>query len=151
MRMTPQSPRMTEYLDRQGGVQTESERLDNRAYSLLSLTDTCTIQTRTLAADTFGGQTETWADTYKAVPCRVVGASSAFGFGDERVFAGRLVHEADYLLIVKHSQALVVTDRITAVAGSDGVSKDAGPLEVLAVGKVLSERTVTQAILRRIT
>ena len=42
-------------------------RLDTEEY----LPDTCTIQTRSNAADGIGGQTVTWANTYTSVPCRI--------------------------------------------------------------------------------
>ncbi len=148
MRMSPQSMRMVERLDRQGVQQTERERLDNRAGALTALVDTCTIQTRTLTADAFGSQVETWADTYPLTPCRLM---TAFGLGAERLFASRLTQQADYLLLTAHGQALTVEDRITSVAGPDGVTKDAGPFEILAVGKLASDRASTQALLRRIT
>ena len=148
-RMAPQPIRMSEQLDRGGAAGTPRERQDSWQVSKAALPDRCTIQTRTLAADTFGSQVETWTSTYPAVACRLMGATA--GFGGERIFAARLINQADYLLVVAYEQSLSVTDRIANVTGPDGAIRDAGPFEILAVGKALSERAATQAMLRRVT
>lgn len=78
-------------------------RADAEAY----MPDTCTIQTVTRTADTMGGWTEVYADTYTLVPCHIWQLS-----GTERDVAGRMSEVTGWVLNVAHDQALTPTMRV---------------------------------------
>lgn len=78
-----------------------------------TLTAICTIQRRTLTSDGMGGWTESWANTYTNVACRV----DAERAGPELSADGRIVSVEAYLLTVKYNQDIQPEDRI--VYGTD--------------------------------
>lgn len=84
-----------------------AEQAAMQATQLLTLTDACTIQHRTLASDGAGGWTDTWTDT--TTVCRVapVGANEAILAGQQRIVANwkitlpanTVVHDEDRIAV----------------------------------------------------
>lgn len=69
--------------------------------------DTCTIQAVTRTRDSMGGWTETYANTYTAIPCHIWHQT-----GGERDVAGRMSEVTGWVLNVAHGQALDATMRV---------------------------------------
>lgn len=93
-----------------------------RAAIAVWLTDTCTIQRRTLSSDGLGGQTETWT-TLVTVACRITVAARRPP--QEQVYAERVTSEGEWLLTLPPG---------TDVQGKDRISVANGPtLEVTGV------------------
>jgi head-tail adaptor len=83
-----------------------------KATQALALPSTCTIERRSLVADTLGGYTETWATLASGVACRL----SAMSAPSEVVVAERWAGRAMYQLTVPAGQDVTADDRV--VVGS---------------------------------
>jgi len=91
---------------------TDGELTQARAdFEAQILDQTCTIQTATLTADGLGAFTESWADTYKNVACRlgVDGRAATLAIIGERES-----YPDSYTLNVMHDQAIAEGDRVVA-------------------------------------
>ncbi len=71
------------------------------------LPDTCTLQTVARTRDSMGGWTESYSNTYTAIPCRIWQQT-----GGERDVAGRMSEVTRWVLNVAHDQALDATMRV---------------------------------------
>ena len=100
--------------------------------------DTCTLQTRTLASDGMGGQTETWANTYTGVACRV--SPQQVGRG-ESIQANQVAATTSWVLTVAYNQTLAETMR--CVHGGE-------TYEIMELEDTHSNRTAKRAYMRRI-
>lgn len=100
------------------------------------LPDTCTIQTLTRASDGMGGWTETWADTYTSVPCRIWQKS-----GNEREVGDQGAEVTRWVLTVAYDQAIDATMRVV---------HDGRTYQVNDVNDTGSERAERRAWLTRI-
>lgn len=70
---------------------------------------TCTIQTKTAASDSMGGETYTWADAATAVPARLNRYDNR---EDPRGYGERTFIEADWVVSLPHDQAVTIDQRI---------------------------------------
>ena len=102
------------------------------------LPDTCDIQTMTRTADSYGGWTETWADTYEDVACRLAVMPLN---RPESIDAGQIASTTRWLLAVPYNQAIDATMRVV----HDGVT-----YEVEGVEDKQSHRPSRHAYLRRV-
>ncbi|NIN68418.1 MAG: head-tail adaptor protein [Anaerolineae bacterium] len=73
------------------------------------LPDFCTIQVQSEGVDTVGGPTESFANTYQEVPCRL----AAFIFRDrESILAGRIMTPGRFTLTLPWDQEISLKDRV---------------------------------------
>lgn len=70
--------------------------------------DTCTIQTVTAAVGAMGGLSDSFANTYTGVACRLDPA----GGGNETLVNEALEAESLWMLNIPYDQAISVTDRV---------------------------------------
>jgi SPP1 family predicted phage head-tail adaptor len=98
-----------------------------------SLPDTCTLQTVTVGADAIGGMTETWANTYTGVECRL----SPLTGGPEVIEGEQLSALNVYMLTVHHDQT--ITDKMRVV-------HDSVTYEIRSLHDTHSERTGRRAV-----
>jgi len=101
------------------------------------LPDTCTIQTLTETTGAMGGTSQTWANTYTNVACRV---DPVTGQG-EAVIAFALEGKALWRLNIPYDQAIDIEDRII---------HDSVTYEVASVEDTQSYRTIRRATLVRV-
>jgi head-tail adaptor len=101
------------------------------------LPDTCTIQTVTRTSDSQGGYTETWADTYTGVLCRLAPQRA----GGEQQTGEQLAALSLWVLTVTQSQALDETMRVVHSSET---------YEVTNVEDTHSWKTAKRAYLRRL-
>jgi SPP1 family predicted phage head-tail adaptor len=113
-----------------------AELTDMRAIADDFFPDTCTIQTRTESVDALGGVTQTWANTYTSVACRL----DPIG-GNEQVSNLVLEGESHWMLNISYDQAISIEDRVI---------HDGKTYEVAAVVDTQSYRTIRRAELRRV-
>ena len=73
-----------------------------------SFPDTCTIQTRT-ETNTKGSVAITYANTYTAVPCRLM---PTIREGREYVTAQKVTAVGRFVLTIPHDQVIAATDRV---------------------------------------
>ena len=99
--------------------------------------DTCTIQTVTRAEDDTGGYSESWANTYTGVACRMAPIRSD---QPERVEGDQVQALSRWILTVAHDQAMDETMRVV----HDGETYEVAHLE-----DTHSNRTAKRAYLRR--
>lgn len=109
-------------------------RLDQGDYQ----PDTCTLQTVTRVADSVGGWSETWANTYENVVCRVSPLSSGEGEDNN---GNQLASITDWVLTVAYDQALDVQMRCI---------HNSGTYEIERVEDTHSHRTARRAFMRRV-
>jgi head-tail adaptor len=102
----------------------------------LIMTDTCTIQTVSRASDGMGGFTETWANTYQNVPCRL----SPQG-GSGRVQGDQFTVVTGWVLDVAYDQAIAAGNRV--VLGGD-------TFDVLEVRDDHTDRILRRAAIKRL-
>jgi len=100
--------------------------------------DTCTIQTLTRARDNQGGWTESWANTYTSVSCRLSPENTA---QSERRAAGTIQAVTNWVLTVAYGQAIDETMRVV---------HDGETYEVVRVEDTHSNRTARRAHLARV-
>jgi len=100
--------------------------------------DTCTIQTVTQTRDTQGGWTETWANTYTSVACRVAPMLSQ---QQEEIQGEQVQALSRWVLTVAHNQALSEAMRVV---------HDSETYEVDHLEDTHSNRTAKRAYLRRL-
>lgn len=101
-----------------------------QAVQVLTLTDACTVNVRTLTSDGMGGYTEVWATT--ATVCRLAPAS-----GDELVAAGQQRGVMGWTITLPAGTTITAKSRITI--GSRN-------FEVLAVSGALTRETARVCI-----
>lgn len=114
----------------------ELESLRNAQESIL--TDTCTIQTVSQSSDGLGGFTDTWANTYTLVPCKLAPLGAGSGREDE---GAAFVVGAGWVLRLHWDQAISSGNRV--VLGGD-------TYEILSVEDDHTIRTARRARLKRI-
>lgn len=88
---------------------TADELADMRETVNESLPDTCTIQSKTTSSDGMGGFTETWANTYTGVPCRVKADNLN---PKELVENDTIKGKQTYTITLAHNQTVNSTQRI---------------------------------------
>lgn len=100
--------------------------------------DTCTLQTVTLTSDSQGGWTESWANTYTSVGCRLapVQTSEPEEIEDEQVQA-----LSRWVLTIAHDQTIDETMRVV---------HDSETYEVDHLEDTHSNRTAKRVYLRRL-
>lgn len=107
-------------------------RLDANDY----LPDSCTIQTVARAADTYGGWTETWSDTYTSVSCRL----AVMPLNRPEAMDGSQISSLTrWLFAVPYNQAIDATMRVV---------HDSVTYEIEAVEDLQSNRASRHAYLR---
>jgi len=109
-------------------------RVDAQDY----LPDTCTIQTATTARTTIAGYTETFANTYTSVACRLAPLRTDTG---EQLEGDQLAAMTRWILTVAHDQA---------VAEGNRVVHDSETYEVAHCEDTHSNRTAKRVYLRRL-
>ena len=100
--------------------------------------DTCTLQTVTRTADGVGGWSESWANTYTGVACRV---SQELSGQREGISGAQMASQTDWMLSVTHDQTLTAEMRV--VHGGH-------TYEVVSVADTHSNRTARTAKLKRL-
>jgi len=100
------------------------------------LPDSCTIQTLTESADSLGGVSLSWANTYTGVACRLDPVG-----GSEAVANLALEGQSGWMLNIPYTQAISVENR---------VAHDGKTYEVRAVVDTQSYRTIRRAVLTRV-
>jgi len=98
--------------------------------------DTCTIQTVTRTAGATGGITESWANTYTSVKCRLDPRGGAEGVSSDAVEA-----IGTWTLNIPYDQAISVEDRVVHTSKT---------YEVTAVWDTHSYSTIRRATLKRV-
>lgn len=99
--------------------------------------DTCTIQTVTRTSDGQGGYTDSWANTYTSVACRLAPEQGKYV---ESLEGEQLTVITSWVLTVAYNQALDETMRV--VHGSE-------TYEIVQLEDTHSYRTAKRAHLRR--
>ena len=99
--------------------------------------DTCTIQTRAQTADSVGGWTDTWSNTYAGVACRLAPKATA---QREALDAEQLDNLTAWVLTVAQNQVIDETMRVV---------HNSETYEVTYVEDTHSNRTARRAYLRR--
>lgn len=120
------------------GLLTAGELTKLRATASAMLPGTATIQTRSTVSDGMGGVTESWADTYTLVPCKldIAGRQATLpGEGDQFQ-----VH-SPWVLTIAYDQAIATGNR--AIVQGD-------TFEVLNVADDHHYRTLRRAELKRV-
>jgi head-tail adaptor len=100
--------------------------------------DTCTLQTLTRASDGQGGWTETWANTYTSVSCRLAPVRAA---QSEQIEGGQLAAMSPWILTVAHDQAIDETMRVVHASET---------FEIAHLEDTHSNRTAKRVYLRRL-
>ena len=100
--------------------------------------DTCTIQTVSLASDGMGGQTETWANTYTGVSCRLMPQQRGQG---EELQANQVQATTEWILSVAYNQTIDETMRVV---------HNSETYEVVAIHDTHSWVSAKRARLRRL-
>ena len=77
------------------------------------LPDTCTIQTLTRTKDAIGGWSNTWANTYTSVVCRIWKVVSANQKGREPIVGDQPSEVTSWVMNVHWDQTLDNTMRVT--------------------------------------
>jgi hypothetical protein len=72
------------------------------------LTDTCTIQDKSYAADGGGGNTVTWSDAATSVKCRLAPLTK----GMPAVRGDRIDYKTDWIIHVPYDQAISAEQRV---------------------------------------
>jgi SPP1 family predicted phage head-tail adaptor len=119
-------------------VISDAELTDMRALADDFFPDTCTIQTRTESVDALGGVTESWANTYTSVACRLDPVYAGQG---EQISNMVLEGESRWMLNIPYDQAISVEDRVI---------HDSKTYEVTVVIDTQSYRTIRLAELKRV-
>lgn len=88
---------------------TAAELAEMRATTLASLPDTCTIQTKSIADDGQGGQTESYATSASGVACRVKADNIRVA---EIIAQDGVRLQQTYTATFAHDRVLNKTDRI---------------------------------------
>ena len=101
--------------------------------------DTCVIWTVARTPDDYGGWTEEWTDTYKAVSCRLAALTTTRPEGMDGSELGSFTR---WLLAVPYNQAIDATMRVV----HSGVT-----YEIEAVDDLQSHRASRHAYLRLVT
>lgn len=115
-----------------------SELAQLRADAEDYLPDTCTLQTVTRTADSIGGWSESWADTYTGVACRIAPQRMSRA---EALLGGQLAAVTGWILTLHHDQAIDETMRV--VHGGE-------TYEVVQLEDTHSNRTAKRVQLRRV-
>lgn len=102
------------------------------------LPDTCTIQTVTRTSDGMGGWSESWANTYTSVACRLAPVRSSQG---QRMEGEQLAAVSRWVLTLHHDQVIGEQDRV--VHGGE-------TYEVAHMEDTHSNRTAKRVYLRRL-
>jgi len=102
------------------------------------LPDTCTIQVVTQTMDEIGGWSESWADTYTSVACRLAAVQARAA---EAIVGAELAAVTSWVLTVAHDQALDETMRVV---------HDSEAYEIVQIEDTQSWRTAKRAYLRRV-
>jgi len=109
-------------------------RADAEAY----LPDTCTIQTATESRTAIGGFTETFANTYTSVACRLAPIRTDQG---ERLEGHQIAALGRWILTLHHDQVIAEGDRVI---------HDSETYEVAHIEDTHSNRTARRVYLRRV-
>jgi head-tail adaptor len=94
------------------GLLNASELTAMRSLAETMLPSTCTIQTPTRTSDGMGGFTNSWANTYTLVPCKL-----SAGPGPTAQYGGQFQVHSEWMLSVAFDQAIAGGNR--AVVNSD--------------------------------
>lgn len=113
------------------------ELSDMRAMADDWLPDTCTIQTPTTSTGAMGGVSQSFANTYTAVACRV----DPMGAGAERIINEALEAESGWWLNIPYDQAIAISNRVV----HSGVT-----YEVRGVWDTHSYSTIRRAVMVRV-
>lgn len=101
------------------------------------LPDLCTIQTPTQSTGDMGGITESFANTYTSVACRV----DPMGAGDESLVNEALEGQSGWWLNVPHDQDVDITYRVV---------HDSVTYQIKSVVDTQSYRTIRRAAMVRV-
>lgn len=102
------------------------------------LPDTCTLQTKTETSDSMGGWTESWANTYTSVECRLAPMQS---MRVEALEADQLTAASRWILTVHHDQTINVEMRVV---------HDSVTYEIESLHATHSQRAAKRAVLARV-
>ncbi|HUW08890.1 MAG TPA: head-tail adaptor protein [Anaerolineae bacterium] len=100
--------------------------------------DTCILQTLTRTLDSVGGWSETWANTYTSVACRMAPLQMN---RPETIDGAQMASTTRWILSVAHNQALDAIMRCV---------HDSTTYEIEHVEDTHSNRTARRAYLRRV-
>lgn len=89
-------------------VLSSKELSDMRAVADDFFPDTCTIQTPTTSTGSMGGVTNSYANTYTSIACRV----DPMGAGDEALVNAALEGRSGWWLNVPYDQTIDITYRV---------------------------------------
>lgn len=98
---------------------------------------TCTIQTKTTTTGGMGGISESYANTYTGVACRL----DPGGGGDEAVVNFALEGKSTWMLNIPYDQAIAIEDRVVHSGET---------YEVVGVVDTHSYSTIRRAVLVRV-
>lgn len=100
--------------------------------------DTCTLQTVARTSDDQGGWTESWANTYTSVACRLAPERTSQA---EQLEGDQIAALSLWVLTVAHNQALDETMRVVHASET---------YEIMRLEDTHSNRTAKRAYLRRL-
>ena len=113
------------------------ELTDMRSVADDFLPDTCTIQVKTTTAGAMGGISETFANTYTSVKCRI----DPSGGGGETVINFTVEGKSTWMLNIPYDQAIAIENRVI---------HDSKTYEVIRVIDTNSYVTIRRADLVRV-
>lgn len=102
--------------------------------------DTCTIQTKTTSTGGMGGISESYANTYTGVACRLDPGGARVS-GSEAIVNFALEGKSTWMLNIPYDQAIAIEDRVVHSGET---------YEVVGVVDTQSYSTIRRAILVRV-